>query len=152
VELASRRYANVFDLPIEGPENVRGCDASNEAIGGCYGVGWNEYFQDANTGEQYVVNCSDGVNGGKGAYSDKDEGVRQEYYQALCVRFREEAASGALEIRISRNERFVMQGFTHAALLESGHDQLDGKQSKEGLEGGLVGHFHGIPVICDLEL
>ena len=31
-------------------------------------------------------------------------------------------------------------------------DGTYGKQSNEGLEGGLVGHFHGIPVICDLQL
>ncbi|MBI2642421.1 MAG: hypothetical protein HYW97_01060 [Candidatus Wildermuthbacteria bacterium] len=149
--VSSRRVAGIFDLPVEGPEEVGGVHRSNEAIGGSYGIGWWKYFKDAKTGEIYRVHCTDGVYGGNGPYTHADEKVRQDCYYALLERFRRSAREERSEIRISRNERVVMQGFTHAALLEE-RDGTNGKQSNDGLEGGLVGHFHGIPVICDLEL
>jgi hypothetical protein len=43
-----------------------------------------------------------------------------------------------------------MRRFTHYMWLESASGANDGQDSKEGLEGGLVGHCHGVPVICDL--
>lgn len=150
--IPSRRVAGIFDLPVSGPKEVWGVDHSPDAIGGSYGVGWWEYFEDAKTSETYRVRCTDGVNGGNSAYTEKDEKVRQACYYGLVKRFRVAAKDREFEIRISRNERSVMQGFTHAALLEEKDGMNNGKQSNEGLEGGLVGHFHGIPVICDLEI
>jgi hypothetical protein len=138
----SRTYANLFDLPIVGPDEHGGGETS---------MWWMSYFKDSATGEIYKVRCWDGENGGRGAYSEKDEAFRQKYYYWLLDRFKDAAKTSVSEIRISRNERALMQGFTHAALLESA-DGANGKQSNDGLEGGLVGHFHGIPVICDLEL
>ena len=148
----SRSFAGLFDIPVEGPEEKRAWDHDPEAIGGAYGIQWFEYFKDAKTDEVYRVSCCDGVNGGLGAYSTKDEKARSTCYYALAERFQKSAQEGKTEILISRNERVVMQGHTHAFLLESEEEKGDGKQSKDGFEGGLVGHYHGIPVICDLQL
>jgi len=147
-----RRWAGVFDFPVEGENTTHGVDPSSDAIEGYYGLGWHEYFRDARTGEVYRVRCSDGVNGGKGAYSDDDARWRNAIYNAIVARCHEAARDGATEIRISRNERAVMQGFTHAVWLESSERAADGKQSNDGLEGGLVGHCLGVPVVCDLDL
>lgn len=139
-----RNVASLFDVHIPGPPGEKASNYGNS-------IAWYEYFKDASTGETYKVYCSDGVNGGRGAYSLSDEEFLQKYYYWLLDRFKEAIKTSASEIRISRNERALMQGFTHAALLESA-DGTNGQQSNDGLEGGLVGHFHGIPVICDLEL
>ena len=139
----SRSIAGLVDLPVEGPKEEGG--------GGSYGITWWDYFKDAKTNEIYRVRCSESEHGGHGPYSSKDEGLRQDCYYALLERFHTSAAEGKTEILISRNERAVMQGHTHSALLEEA-DGTYGKQSNDGLEGGLVGHYHGIPVICDLEL
>jgi len=149
-ELPLRRWAGVFDLPVQGDESTHGVDPSPDAIGGCYGIGWYEYFKDANTGEVYRVHCSDGVNGGKDAYSEKDACWRYDIHDAIVTRCHEAAKNSMAEVRISRNERVVMQGFTHARWLESSKGACDGEQSSNGLEGGLVGRCCGIPVICDL--
>lgn len=143
----SRNVAGTFDLPLPGPPEQS--EYGHDRI--ATGIEWWEYFKDAKTGEIYKVRCWDGENGGRGAYSDKDEALRQQYYYWLLDRFKEAVKMSASEIRISRNERALMQGFTHAALLEN-VDGSNGEQSNDGLEGGLVGHFHGIPVVCDLEL
>ncbi len=150
-EVPFRNLAGLFDLPIEGPSEIGQGAHSPEAIGGSYSMEWSQYYKDAKTGETYRVRCSDGVYGGHGAYSSKDEKIRQDCYYALVERFTKSAEEGKTEILISKNERAVMQGHTHAFLLEEA-DGTYGKQSNEGLEGGLVGHFHGIPVICDLQL
>ena len=139
----SRIYANLFDLPIEGPD-VHG--------GGETSMWWMSYFKDSTTGEIYQVRCSDGVNGGRGAYSREDEVYRDKCNAAILDRFKTAAQNGDSEIRISRNERMLMAGWNHRKLLETAEGLHDGKDSEDGLEGGLVGHFHGIPVVCDLEL
>ena len=146
-----RTFAGVFDLRVEGDENAHGVGQSNDAIGGFYGVGWYEYFKDAETGQVYRVHCSDGVNGGKGAHSDTDENWLNAIHYAIVARCHKEAKSGATEIRISRNERVVMQGFDHRFWLKSSEGACDGQQSNDGLEGGLVGHCLGVPVICDMD-
>lgn len=151
-EVPERHLAAVFDLPVDGPDHRHGVGHSPDAIGGCYGIGWWSYFKDTTTGEVYRVYCSDGVNGGRGPYSSKDEGYRYDCYRAMIERFRSAAERKASEIRISRNERAVIQGYTHATLFETGDNRRDGEQSNKGLEGGLVGYFHGIPVICDVVL
>ena len=143
----SRNVAGTFDLPIPGPRERSEYGHDRVATG----IEWWEYFKDAKTGEIYKIRCWDGENGGRGAYSEKDEEFRHRCYYALLEGFRIAARDLAAEIRISRNERALMQGFTHAALLEN-VDGSNGEQSNDGLEGGLVGHFHGIPVVCDLEL
>lgn len=150
-EVPTRQYAHVLDVQIPGPDEVRGCDASRDAIGGYYGIQWYSYFCDRTTGEIYKVCQSDGVNGGKSAYRDIDEQWRQDvYYNVLRPRFKKMAEMGEAQITISRSERIVMQGFVHATMLETAAGACDGKQSDTGLEGGLVGHYHGIPVICDI--
>lgn len=148
----SRTHAGMFDLPVDGPAEERGCGRNSEAIGGFDGISWWGYFQDFETGVVYRVRCSDGVNGGNGPYTIVVEQLRDVHYRSLQRRFDHAEQAGATEIRISRRERFLMQGFAHAALLESARNRSDGGQSKEGTEGGLVGHYHGIPVICDLTI
>lgn len=150
-EITSRSRAHIFDLRIEGPEENRAVNPSSDAIGGAYGVGWSEYFVDRNTGEIYKVHCSDGVYGGRDSHTNEDLAWMNTIYNAIVKRSHEAAASGAAEVRISRNERTIMQNFVHTHWLESAPNKRDGKKSNEGLEGGLVGHCHGIPVICDPE-
>jgi hypothetical protein len=149
-EVASRNFAGVFDIPIS-ESDAYGIQESNEAIGGHYGIAWKEYFRDAGTGEVYSVHCRDGVHGGKGAYSDKDEEWRQACYYAIIERSHQEAGSGATVIKISRNERILMQGLTHKKWLETAKESHDGQQSQNGLDGGSVGECWGIPIICDLQ-
>ncbi len=147
-----RNCAGLVDLRIEGSTEIGQGSHSPEAIGGSYSMEWTEYYKDAKTGEVYKVRCSDGVYGGHNAHLSKDEALRSKCYYALLERFQASAREGKTEILISRNERVVMNGHTHACLLESAAGKNDGKQSEDGIEGGLVGHYHGIPVICDLEL
>jgi hypothetical protein len=150
--IPSRHFAGLFDLSVEGPSETGPGAYDSDAIGGSFSMEWNEYYKDAETGEVYKVRCSDGVYGGKSAHSDKDEQLRSDCYYALLERFHAAEQSGKTEIIISRNERAVMDGHTHACLLESKEDANDGEQSKIGFDGGLVGHYHGIPVMCDLQL
>lgn len=139
-----RTFANLFDLPIK--------EGSGESGGGDRGVWWMEYFKDSATGEIYQVRCSDGVNGGRGAYVPEDEAYLTICYKAILGRFRAADKDRNPEIRVSRNERVLMAGWSHSELLASAEGLHDGKKSESGLDGGLVGHFHGIPVICDPEL
>ncbi len=150
-EIPNRPFAGVFDLPTSGPSKEHGVDPGSDYIGGYGGVGWYQYYIDSQTGETYSVRCTDGVNGGRGPYSESDQQWRHRCYWAIIQRSRREATSGKSEIRISRNERAIMQDVTHRFWLESGPDKRDGVQSEEGLNGGFVGHCYGVPVICDLE-
>lgn len=86
-DIKNRTYAHPYDRPLDDseirdlgqdPNGSYGVGASSEAIGGFYGMGWVQYFQDRNTGEVYGVACSDGVNGGKDAH-DIYPGMTQEY-------------------------------------------------------------------------
>jgi hypothetical protein len=147
--IPSRHRAHIFDLQVEGPPKDHGVDASPDAIGGYFGCGWYEYFRDHVTGEIYQVHCSDGVYGGNDSHTPDDEILRTYCHYELFKRFVAAAASGSAEIRISLHERIIVQSKTHSCLLETAEGKGDGKQSKDGLEGGLFGHFRGIPVICD---
>jgi len=150
-EVLTRGHAGVFDLRTEGPSENRGCCPGSEYIGGSGGVSWYEYFVDSKTGETYRVSCWDGVEGGKSAHSERDEEWLGRCFAEVVTRCHQEADSGKTEIRISRNERAVMQGKVHKLWLESAPGKFDGEQSTEGLSGGFVGYSHGVPVICDLE-
>ena len=150
-EFPSRHHADVFDLRVEGQKQTHGVGFGNEYIGGCSGIGWYEYYRDRNTSEVYKVHCSDGVNGGKDAYTDKDMGWRQDCYDAIIARTHTETKTGQTVIYVSRNEWVIMNEFIHAVWLESAEGKHDGKQSKENaLEGGFIGMCRGIPVVCDL--
>ena len=152
VEISSRRFADVFDLRVEGDEQVHGVNFSRHAIGGAYGIGWYEYFVDAKTDEKYIVHCSDGVNGGKDAHTDEDCKWRHDCYLTIIARTHAETKTGQTAIYISRNEWVIMQGFMHCMWLESEEGKRDGEQSKEdALNGGFVGMCRGIPVVCDLK-
>lgn len=147
-----RSFAGVFDIPIKGDSETRGCDPSPDAIGGYYGISWFSFFRDADTDEVYKVSCSDGVNGGKGAYTPEDEEWRQSCYHHIVNRCHTAAEEGASEIRVSRHERALMQGFIHSVWLQSAKGKSDGQQSELGLEGGFIGYCWEVPVICDLGL
>jgi hypothetical protein len=149
-QLPTRSHAGVFDIRMPSPSETHGLNPCSEAIGGYFSMGWYEHFQDAETGELYSVHCWDGVNGGKLAHSWADEEWLQQCYHALLSEFREAERTGAPLIRISRHERTIMLNFTQAILLESSERKADGPETRDGLEGGQVGRFHGIPVICDL--
>ncbi len=151
-EVPSRGVAGVFDLLVSRDSETRGWGEDRDAIGGFTGIAWWQFYRDALTNELYRVHCSDGVNGGHGPRSDKDEVFLNACFQHLSERFRRAARNGDSVIRVSRNERYLMQNFTHATLFESADRRCDGKQSNDGLNGGLVGHHQGIPVMCDLEL
>lgn len=151
-QIPTRSYAHPLDIPLERESEPRGHDPSPDAIGGYYGIRWEEFFQDRNSGQVYKVSCTDGVNGGKGAYLPRDEAWRLKCFDTIQKNCRDEIKAGSEEIRISRNERVVMQGFIHRFWLESAEGKGDGKQSDQGLEGGLVGYCLGVPVICDLEM
>lgn len=149
--IPNRTFAGLFDLSTDGPTNDHGVCPGSEYIGGYGGVGWYQYYTDAKTGEVYSVRCTDGVNGGRGPRSDANEEWLTRCYYEVISRCHREAKLGKTEIRISRNERAVMHGMTHDRWLASAPGLMDGVQSKEGLDGGFVGHSHGVPVICDLE-
>lgn len=152
VEVPSRGYANVFDLRVKGDEKTHGVGPGSQYIGGYSGMGWYNFFVDHKTGEKYKVHCWDGVNGGKDAYSDKDEEWRHKCYEAIIARTHAETKTGQTVVCISRNEWVVMQGFIHCTWLESEEGKRDGEQSKEdALNGGFVGMCRGIPVVCDLK-
>ena len=152
VEIPSRGYADVFDLRIEGDGKTHGVGAGSQYIGGYSGMGWYEYFIDRNTGEKYKVHCSDGVNGGKDAHTDKDCKWRHDCYLAIIERTHAETKTGQTVVYISRNEWVIMQGFDHGKWLETAEGLRDGEQSKENvIEGGFIGMCRGIPVVCDLK-
>ena len=145
-----RTYAHVFDRPMKESE-AHGCDPSPDAIGGCFGIGWTEFFRDHRTGEVFGVSCSDGVNGGKSSHSDEDLMFRQECFKHIEQRTHQQVADDAKEIRISSHEWNLMMGFTHISWFESKDGARDGQQADRAIREGLIGHCCGIPVIVDLE-
>jgi hypothetical protein len=143
--LPSKHYADPLDEPVRGPKNTHGVHPSPDAIGGYYGIGWYEYFRDRNTGELYHVHCSDGVNGGKGAYSDKDEQWRERCFKSIKERTLIEADHGVEVIRLTRNEWVVTLGFTRHNWLDEGDDPVVDSTD----DGTVVGHIKGLPVVID---
>jgi len=146
---ASRTYAGPFDITIEFDTGTHGVGASPDAIGGYYGLGWEEYFRDAKTGELYKVHCSDGEYGGKSAHRDSDLVWLQRCYEAIVARTHELAAAGVAEICISVNELRVMGVHTHCHWLESAPKKADGKRVDVSAESGVIGYCRGVPVIVD---
>ena len=144
----SRYWANPIDEPLEKSES-RGCDESSEAIGGCYGISWNEFFRDVKTDEVYKVICSDGVNYSKGAYAEEAEKWRRECQTAVTLMTQNAVKAGAHEIRISTNEWNIMKGCTHVFWLQSAESKMDGKQADYSIKEGLIGYCWGVPVIVD---
>lgn len=149
---SSRRFAHVLDLRVDGPSEPHQCQFGSEFIGGCGGAAWYEYFRDRSTGETYRVRCFDGVNNTKGSFSEVDEARLNRCYFSIIARCHAQADGGAQEVRISLNELIIMRRFTHQEWLESAPGARDGVDSKEGLDGGQVGHCHGVTVVCDLTL
>jgi cold shock CspA family protein len=147
-----RQYADVFDLPTDGPTETHPAGISPNAIGGAYGISWYEYFIDASTGETYKIYCCDGVNRSKEAYSIEDREWMSSACQAIITRCHAEIEAGATAVYVSKNERRLMVRHTHAAWLQTTKEAADGKQSSTGIDGGLVGHCRGIPVICDMSI
>lgn len=135
-----REHAGVFDIPI-----------GQKDAGGSNPIYWYEFFEDYDTGEIYYVHCWDGEFSSKEPHSWKDhEWLNRSCYQAIVERcHRQTAEPSRSEIRISGHERAIMQNFTHSRWLESSEGAGDGKESKDGIKGGLVGYCHGIPIICD---
>jgi hypothetical protein len=143
-----RRFAHPFDRFVRRGKSY-GCDASPEAIGGFYSMGWTEFYRDHQTGETFCVACKDGVYGGKDAHTDTDAQWIVKCCDHIEERCFQEASAGNLEIHISPNEWSIMLGFTHAKWLESQKDAFDGKQADKAINEGLIGHCHGVPVIVD---
>lgn len=100
-----------------------------------------ERIRDKSTGEIYHVLCRDGVNGGKGAYSDVDEAWMETCYRAIKDRTKREAAQGVAKIGISSNEWTIMKSRIHASWLD--------KEADRSIDEGLIGTHEGIPVIVD---
>lgn len=147
-KISERSYAGIYDIPQNNPSDIKGHHASHDAIGGHYGIQWFEYFKDRKTNEIYKVSCTDGVYGGKGAYSDEDEKCRYEIYLNVLNRLVGTTKSNCVSIEISLNERIILCSFIHSKLFETSEGLLDGKQNLEEPEVGLFGYYHGIPIIC----
>lgn len=68
--IVNRKWANPKDKHVGNSSN-RGHDRSSEAIGGHYGIAWDEVFE-SSSGELYKVYCYDGTNRSKGAYREEE--------------------------------------------------------------------------------
>jgi len=92
-DIPQRRWATLGDVEVDGYDpNEGGHGPSPDAIGGYFGVEWQSYFRDAETNEVYQVRCTDGENGGKGAYSPEDEAMQMQMArQNLCAKSRVQA-------------------------------------------------------------
>ena len=112
LEVPVRISAGVFDLNIPSPsqkDESFGVGASPDAIGGYYGVGWYEYFRDSKTGEIYKVSCSDGVNGGHGPYSRRDEEWLEAAENHILDRCRNWMRVGGKAAEVSPNEATILR-------------------------------------------
>jgi hypothetical protein len=146
--VVERTYAGRLDKRVDGPDNsVHGHHLSPEAIGGYYGIGWYEYFEDRETGEIYRVHCYDGVYRSKSSYTDEDEIWRENQYELIVARTKLEAVRGAKRIYLSTNEWILMQGFTHAYWLDPKDGEEFARQTDNSIEQGRIGYVKGVPVI-----
>lgn len=67
--LPRRRWARKgIDAEVHLDLPARGHDPSSDAIGGFYGIAWDELFRDPETEELFVVECYDGTNRSKASY------------------------------------------------------------------------------------
>ena len=147
-DIPSRSYAHPLDKPVKGEAAAHGVGASPDAIGGYSGMGWYEYFEDRKIGEVYKVHCSDGVNGGKAAYSDEDLRWRQLCYDEIRKETHQRAPRVG-RIYLSTDEWKLMQGFTHACWLDPKDGEDYAEQADNSIEEGLIGHIKGVPVVID---
>ena len=149
-KLPTRRYAHPFDRPIkiEGNTETHGVDASPDAIGGCYGMGWREAFRCHKTGEIYSVHCSDGVSHSKSAHSDRD--FRWMEAMRKCIIDRTQSQRKGL-IVISMHEWVIMLGFGFSDWLDllPGEEYKTVGDSNRHLDDGQIGTINGIAVVVD---
>lgn len=146
--LPVREYAHPFDRPIQGEDSTHGVSPSSDAIGGYYGLGWYQHFEDHRTGERFRVHCSDGTYGGKDAHSDQDLRWLDQCREHIKRRTAREVKAGAAEVRLSTIEWHLMLNFTADGWI----DRRPGQQSTQvdrTLREGLIGHSQGVPVIVD---
>ncbi len=134
----TRMYAHIFDQPIQGDPDQHAVDRSPDAIGGAYGIGWYEYFRDHQTGENYRVNCSDGVNGGKGSLSPADLTWSQKCYNHIRSRTEKEA-DAEITVRMSSNEWAIMCKHTFYSWLDDTEDCSRVRSQNHGPVGTIKG-------------
>ncbi len=148
--LPSCRFAHPFDrrVKVDGDEQTHGVDASPDAIGGHYGMGWYEAFRCHKTGQIYKVHCSDGVNGGKSAHNGRDLKWLEVMRDRIISRTRNQRIG---PIKISVHEWAIMLHFSFSSWL----DLLPGEEfktvgdSNRHLDEGLIGTINGVDVVVD---
>ena len=148
-----RHYAHPLDKTVDGPAEEHGVGPNRNAIGGCEGIGWYEYFEDRQTREVYRVHCSDGVNGGKDPHSPQATRWLNEQYRFIIDRTQKEARSGQHEIvKISNDEWSIMSRFTHAAWFDPEPYKKYAKDADKNLKKGKIGTINGVPIVIDPEM
>lgn len=149
-KLPTRRYAHPFDRPIkiEGNTETHGVDASPDAIGGCYGMGWREAFRCHKTGEIYSVHCSDGVNHSKSSHSDRDFRWMEEMRERIVNGTR---CQSSKPIMLSSREWAVMLNFGFSDWLDllPGEEYKTVGDSNRHLDEGQIGTIRSVPVVVD---
>jgi hypothetical protein len=146
--LSTRSRAHPFDFAVKLPSKTRGVDASPHAIGGFFGIGWDEHFRDHKTGEVYAVPCSDGVNGGNCAHNDRDLAWMEQMRERIIARTKS-VRRGV--ITISQREWAIMLGYIFHGWLDPMPDdehRTNGDANKHLLEGK-IGTIGGLDVIVD---
>lgn len=150
-DLNRRRFAHPFDHAVPYQSPTHGHDHSPDAIGGCYGIQWDEVFRDRNTGGLYAVNCYDGTNHSKDALDPADEEWVQDAQERIIRRTKGEAHGNASVIRLSREEWAIMSG----RIFDDWFDLLPGEQHKTVGDvnrfklDGQVGTINDVPVVVD---
>ena len=153
--IKSRPHAGVADIPVEAPENdcgTYGTHHSPSDIGGCYGVGWNEYFEDVESGELYYVACSDGVYYSKGPHHRNDIAWAEDINNQCKSALEQVSADSAL-VRLPK--KWAVVAFVHisGSVLDSVSDCEAWDEYRNNLRsGGLIGHCNGVPIYCDPEI
>lgn len=149
--LPLRQYAGLTDRPVEMKSETHGVDASPDAIGGYYGIGWHEAFRDRRTGELFRVFCSDGVNGGKVSRSDRDLAHAGQCYRAIRKRTTAQAEAGVRVIELSTGEWNIALGHTFSYWLDGvpGEKYSTVGDANRHLDEGQIGTISGIPVVVN---
>ena len=143
-KVENRRYADPMDRPIEGDPLQHPTNFSFDAIGGAYGVGWYDYFEDRKTGQPYCVHCSDGVNGGSVGYRMEDYAWLWKAYDTIVKRIRSEVNKGMNMIIVSKHEWHILL----RTALDTIFSILENNAKKKNT--GKVGEINGIPVVIDI--
>lgn len=151
-DLNRRRYAHPFDHAVPYQSQTHGHDHSPNAIGGSFGIQWDEVFRDRNTGELYTVHCYDGVNRSKDARDPANEDWVQDAQERIIRRTKGDAHGSAPVIRLSREEWAIMSG----RMFHDWFDKLDNEQyetvgdaNRYKLDGE-VGTINGVRVVIDV--